>query len=145
MEIETKAGDEARKDRNDKGQWARGVTGNPKGRPRQKKAPRKSLTEHLADAMMDDVVVTNAAGKQERISANEAIARQIVASLPTSTLKEKLAMIASMAKMGVFAAIERRTVNNDLTIEEKRESLAARLDQLKFKHAARKGTCGESS
>ena len=125
--------------RNEKGQWLSGVSGNASGRPRKKAALPKSLTDHLADAMTEKIAFTDSEGKQELVPAHEAVARQLVRSLPTSTLKESMATLKWMQALGVFDVMQRRagTWPEELTLEQARERVAAFLERLKEKQAAR--------
>lgn len=124
--------------RNERGQWLLGESGNPKGRPRKKAALPKSLTEHLADAMTEKIPVIDADGNQEMVPAYEAVARQLVRSLPSSRPKDIMVTLKWMQALGVSNAMQRRAgIRTDgLTLEQAQERLAARLERLKEKYAA---------
>jgi hypothetical protein len=126
---------ETRANRTAKGQWAKGISGNPRGRPHKKKVERKPIATHLAEALMVDVVVTNAAGKQEKISAQEAIARQLVGSILHITPKEQLAVLRHMDKLGVFSELHSLTSGQHPTLDERKQRLMEKLEGLKKKHS----------
>jgi len=58
------------------GQFKKGVSGNPKGRP--KKMPPKTILEALRLAFIKEVTITNEKGSREKISMIEAFAQKII-------------------------------------------------------------------
>lgn len=58
------------------GQFKKGVSGNPKGRP--KKVPPKTILEALRLAFIKEVTITNDKGSREKISLIEAFAQKII-------------------------------------------------------------------
>src|SRR5687768_3868880 len=119
MDDETKDGGPANKSRTLKGQWTKGVSGNPRGRPRKKKATPKSLAGEFADAMKEDIIVLDAQGKKEMMPAYQAVARQLVRSIPTLSPKELIAVLDRLQKLQVFDEMLRQP-ELYLTLEQKR-------------------------
>lgn len=122
--------------RNDKGQWPPGVCGNPKGRPRKKAAVPKSLTDHLADAMMDDIPMVGPDGKMRMVPAFEAVALHAVRSMPGSKPREFMSTLKWMEGLGVFETMQRRagTWPEELTMEQVRERLEAQINEYLERH-----------
>lgn len=58
------------------GQFKKGVSGNPKGRP--KKMPPKTILEALRLAFIKEITITNEKGSREKISMIEAFAQKII-------------------------------------------------------------------
>lgn len=124
--------------RNERGQWRAGVSGNRSGRPRKKSTGPKGLADHLADAMMEEIPLVTGEGKQEMVPAYEAVARQLVRSFPTLKSRELIAAMRWMDNLKVFDEMRRRAGNcpEVLTLEQMRERLKAKLAELREKYPA---------
>lgn len=121
------------------GQWTAGVSGNRSGRPRKQPALPKGLKDHLADAMMEKIPLTDAEGKQEMLPAYEASARQLVHSLPTLKPRDLIAALHGLDKLGVYDEMRRRAGNEPekLTLEQTKERVRARIAELQERSAGR--------
>lgn len=123
----------SRDGRNARGQWVKGASGNPNGRPRNKQVVPKSLTEQLADAMSVMVAVVDARGKQKLVPAGQAAALRLAQLLPTMEINQLLRSLLLMDKLNVFQEMWMRAggPSQQLTPEQARERLAAKLAELR--------------
>ena|SRR5438270_416840 len=119
--------------RNRKGQWVTGVSGNPSGRPRKTAEPPKSFGEHLEAAMNETVAIIDARGKRRMVPVAQAVALELVHSLPTLKGRELVAAVQFVEKQ-IAADKARRPQSGaeHLTGEQARERLILRLEQLKL-------------
>lgn len=123
--------------RNTKGQYEKGSSGNPRGRPRRKWDPYKSLGEYLHEALQGEVVVTDGRGKRRRMPAKQAVATRLVESLLTASGKDFLSALDKAGKLS--AAAERNAAESpaDVPIDVARERLKARVEQIKEAQSCR--------
>lgn len=139
MEALSSASGLVEEQRNERGQWRAGVSGNRNGRRRKKAALPKSLTDHLADAMMEKIPLINCDGKQEMVPAHEAVARQLVRSLPSLKPKDLIAAMRWMDGLHVYDEMRKRAGNwsDVLTPEQAMARVKARLEELGERYAER--------
>lgn len=128
----------SRKGRNAKGQYEKGASGNPNGRPRKKEVKPRSYEQTLADAWAEEVPTTNAQGEQEMVPAFEAYIRQQVRSIPTMNPREQRAALKSLEDLGkTMEILQRRgAVSQPLTREQLEERVMAHLARLKQRKAS---------
>jgi len=128
------------KQRNERGQWVAGVSGNHSGRPRKKAVLPKSLTDHLADAMMQKIPVIDGEGKQQMMPAFEAAARQLVGSIPSLKPKDLITALRYMDGLHVFDEMRTRAGEcpTGRTLEQARERIRAKMAQIRETQAAAK-------
>jgi Family of unknown function (DUF5681) len=94
--------------RNKRGQWVPGMSGNRSGRRRKEPALPKGLKDHLADAMMEKIPLSDGQGKHEMVPAFEAVARHLVRSLPGLKARELITALQWMDKLEVFRNAQAR-------------------------------------
>lgn len=118
--------------RDGRGRWIPGHCPNRSGRGSKRRRVAKSLTEHLADAFGEPVLYINAAGKQEKVPASAAFARDLIRSLPEMTPRDRLAALRSLEKLGVSRELGSRAkiANPPLTTDQMRERVHAKLNAL---------------
>lgn len=89
--------------RNEKGQWASGVSGNARGRPRKPRSLRASFRQ----ALSEEIAVVEARGKRRMVPAHVAAIQHLVRSLPEMKPNELLKALQFMKELKVFGAESR--------------------------------------
>ncbi|MGE3150510.1 MAG: DUF5681 domain-containing protein [Pseudorhodoplanes sp.] len=95
-------------ERNEKGQWLPGTSGNPLGRPPKQVSPPKSLVEEFAEALSRPVSITTAQGISKTVPFKSALIQKIVAEFTKLPAKEMIQVLEKLAKLGVFDAMRAR-------------------------------------
>jgi hypothetical protein len=92
-------------ERNEKGQWLPGTSGNPAGRPPKPIVPPKSFAEEVADALLQPVSVKTANGVSKIVPIKTALIQKLVVALANLPAKELIQALEKFLKFGVFEAV----------------------------------------
>ena len=133
MTFSGKAPRQVQDERNGKGRWVAGISGNPRGRPRKKATQPKGLADLLAEAMSEMIPIVDARGRRKMVPAYEAVAHQLVRSMLEMKPRELTSALKMMQDLQVFGTSRKHagTEPETLTLEQTRERLHARLAALR--------------
>lgn len=97
-------GEEEPKKRN-KGWWPEGTSGNYKGRPPKEPKPVKSLADMIGEQLAEEIEVKTADGKTRMMSKVEILVTKLVNQTMTAPLKDILATLDKIEKLGGLEAM----------------------------------------
>lgn len=105
----------AAKDRDAKGRFQAGFSGNPNGRPLKQPEVPKLLGEQLADKLWEKAPRVGADGKTRTVSAYDLIIDRFIETIPNAKPKEIMSMLAWMHKLRVFNMMRASATNPEVS------------------------------
>ena len=111
--------------------WQKGVSGNPSGPKRRKKAVDATLPELVQDVLEETVVVTRN-GRETRVTKLELMAAQLVNDSLQGAQAQRVSSIKMLVAIGAFSAsVENEKARHDLShdaVASVMKQLAAEYD-----------------
>lgn len=97
-----------RKCQDETGRFKPGFSGNPKGRGAKRIELPQHLCFQLADAMATKISIAGHDGKRRKVCAYDLAAQRLVEFIATANLKDLMAILGWLEKLGVFYAMRDR-------------------------------------
>ena len=98
-------GGEEEPKKHNNGQWKPGQSGNPNGRPPKEPKPVKSLADMIGEQLAEEIEVKTADGKTRMMSKVEILVTKLVNQTMTAPLKDILATLDKIEKLGGLEAM----------------------------------------
>ncbi len=89
-------------ERDDRGKFRKGVSGNPAGRPRKKPDGPRSLEKMLADELQREVTFEDVDGNKRKGTQYEMICANIINQLTQAKPREAIAVLKDLRKLGIL-------------------------------------------
>lgn len=117
-ELSVEDWDEPERDR--RGRFRKGSSGNPLGRPPKRPDPGWSVEEAFARALAEEVPVSGPAGSQRKMALRELLVKSAVRDALKANAKEKMYIIERLTKLQFLKPSAQEEEEDEIFTEEHR-------------------------